>query len=262
MSTKTYSIIVAEDEELLLENLIRKIKQLPLPFKIVAASQTGIQALELVDEHRPDILITDIRMPVMNGLELIQKVHEFYPFIYSVIISGYSDFEYARKAITLNVSDYLLKPIDPDELLKTLSNILHKIQIKTNAYLEVFNADTLRNTPEKIAVILHNFIVENYKNEINLNLIAQYLNYSPSYLTKIFVQQYGCTPSKYIISLRMQTAQKLLIHEPSLSVHQIGELIGYPDQGYFSRIFKKQTGVGPLDFRNQYAGSTKEETAT
>lgn len=139
------------------ENLIEKTKQLPLPFLIVAASQTGIQALELVHKHRPDILITDIRMPVMNGLD----------------------------------------------------------------------------------------IGENYKNEIILNLIPQYLNYSPSYLTKIFVQQYGCTPSKYIISLRMQTAQKLLIHETSLSVHQIGELVGYPDQGYFSRIFKKQTGVDP-----------------
>ena len=74
-------------------------------------------------------------------------------------------------------------------------------------------------------------------------------NYSPSYLTKIFCQVYGCTPSKYLITLRMSHAQRLLVHEPGLSVKQIGEMCGYHDQGYFSRIFKKHTGKSPLEFR-------------
>lgn len=77
------------------------------------------------------------------------------------------------------------------------------------------------------------------------------MNYSPSYLTKIFCQVYDCTPTKYLINLRMSHAQKLLIHEPSLSVKQIGEMCGYHDQGYFSRIFKKHTGKSPLEYKDE-----------
>ena len=106
-------------------------------------------------------------------------------------------------------------------------------------------------TPSQIASVLRDFIIKNYSDDINLNLIADSMNYSPGYLTKIFCQAYDCTPTKYLINLRMHRAQKLLLNEPSLSVRQIGEMCGYHDQGYFSRIFKKHTGKSPLEFRGE-----------
>ncbi|MDD3140990.1 MAG: response regulator, partial [Lachnospiraceae bacterium] len=106
-----YTVVVAEDEELLLNNLVAKIQATELGFDVVGTAQTGIQAYDLVKELNPDLLITDIRMPAMNGIALLEKVRESYPLMKFIIVSGFSDFEYARSAIQLQVSEYLLKPI-------------------------------------------------------------------------------------------------------------------------------------------------------
>lgn len=251
MDKQPYSVIVAEDEELLLNNLIQKIHSTNLNFMVTAKAQTGSQALELVKQFNPDVLITDIKMPVMTGIELIEQVHQQYPSVRTVIISGFSDFEYAKKAITYRVEAYLLKPIDTDELSEALLKIKTQLELEQAAYNNIFNETMSSNTPQQIAQILKDYIVHNYHEDINLNSIAQNLNYSPSYLTKIFSQYYDTTPNKYIISLRIQQAQHLLVHNPELSIKQIGEIIGYPDQGYFSRIFKKQTNLSPYDYREK-----------
>ena len=246
-----YTVIVAEDEELLLNNLVKKIQNADPDFQVAGTAQTGDQALTLVEKLHPDVIITDIRMPVMDGISLLTKVRSQFPFIKFIITSGFSDFEYAKKAISLKVSDYLLKPVDPDELQEALQKIKREFQIASKDYESVFNIGTASMTPAQIASVLKDFIIKNYRDDINLNLIADNMNYSPSYLTKIFCQAYDCTPTKYLINLRMHQAQKLLLHEPSLSVRQIGEMCGYHDQGYFSRIFKKHTGKSPLEFRGE-----------
>lgn len=244
-----YTIVVAEDEELLLNNLISKIQKADEDFEVVGKAQTGSQAYDLIEKLEPDVVITDIRMPVMDGISLLTKVREQFPLTKFIITSGYSDFEYARSAINLKVSDYLLKPVDPEELRTVLIKIKREFQITKTNYEEVFNLGTTRMSPAQIANLLKDFLVENYAQDINLNLIANNLNYSPSYLTKIFCQVYDCTPSKYIINLRMSKAQRMLLHNPELSIRQIGEMVGYHDQGYFSRIFKKQTGKSPFEYR-------------
>lgn len=216
---------------------------------MVGKAQTGVQAYELIEKLNPDVVITDIRMPVMDGIALLTKVRQQFPLTKFVITSGFSDFEYARSAISLQVSDYLLKPIDPDELSDVLLKIKKEFQIAKADYEDVFNNATARMTSGQIASLLKDFLVENYAQDINLNLIANIMNYSPSYLTKIFCQVYDQTPSKYITNLRLTHAQRMLLHNPELSIKEIGEMVGYHDQGYFSRIFKKQTGLSPFEYR-------------
>ena len=111
-----------------------------------------------------------------------------------------------------------------------------------------------RNTPEQIAKVLKEYMIHNYNVDINLNIIASNMNYSSSYLTKIFCQKYDMTPSKYITFLRITQAKQYLLHKPELSMRQIGEIVGYHDQAYFSRIFKKQTGMSPFDYREKPEG--------
>lgn len=251
MNKQPYRAIVAEDEELLLHNLVQKIQQTNMNFEVIATAQTGSQALALVKEHNPDVLITDIKMPMMTGIELLEQVHQQFPSVRTMIISGFSDFEYAKKAISYRVEAYLLKPIDFEELQDALLKLKTTLELEQASYQEIFNEVISNSTPQQIAETLKEYIVHNYNQEINLNSISQNLNYSPSYLTKLFNQVYNTTPNKYIISLRIQQAQHLLIHNPELSIRQIGEIIGYPEQGYFSRIFKKQTGSSPYDYREQ-----------
>lgn len=156
----TYTVIVAEDEELLLTNLVQKIQKADPDFQVAGTAQTGDQALALVEKLSPDLVVTDIRMPVMDGITLLTKVREQFPFTKFIITSGFSDFEYAKKAITLKVSDYLLKPVDSEELKEALSKIKQEFQIAGNDYEEVFNARTAAMTPTQIATLLKDFIVK------------------------------------------------------------------------------------------------------
>ena len=249
MNTQTFKVIVAEDEVLLLNNLVSKINNSDLGFEVIGKAQTGKQALDLVKKLSPDLIITDIKMPLMDGITFLENVHQRFPHIYSIILSGFSDFEYAKSAIQLQVSEYLLKPIDPDELYNALFKIKTKLEVEQSSYSDIFNESMTRKTSEQIALALKEYILHNYTTDINLNLIANNMNYSSGYLTKIFFQSYETTPSKYIISLRISKAKHLLSYNHELSIKQIGEIIGYHDQGYFSRIFKKQTGVSPFEYR-------------
>ena len=246
----SYKIVIAEDEELQLNSLVKKVEKFCPGFTVVGTAQTGSQAYKLICEKAPDILISDIRMPVMTGIELMEKARIMFPELQFIIISGFSEFEYARSAIRLQVSDYLLKPVETEDLQKALNKIRLKLQERAQEESAAFNGDSENKTAEQVAFAVIEYLQHHYNEEVNLNQIASALHYSPSYLTKIFVQQYDTTPSKYMISLRMQKAQQLLAHNPELSVRQIGETVGYPEQGYFSRIFKKYVGVSPLEYRS------------
>jgi len=249
MDNVNYTVVIAEDEELLLENLIQKIERTDLGFSVLGSAKTGADAYEIIKEYSPDLLITDIKMPVLTGLELIEKVRNHYPHTRFIITSGFSDFEYTKSAIRFQVCDYLLKPIDADELYRALQTIREQLDISRKEYASIFPSSMIRKPPEEIAEAVKEYLLHNFTEDINLNLIAKNMNYSSSYLTKIFQQVYDTTPSKYMITLRINKAKHYLNHNPELSIRQIGELIGYPDQSYFSRIFKKHTRVSPFDYR-------------
>lgn len=245
-----YSVVVVEDEMLLKENLIKKINSIGLDFEVVGSAQTGIQGYELIQDLQPDVLITDIKMPVMDGLSLIKEVRDHYPTIDCIIVSGFSDFNYAKEAIHYDVKEYLLKPVDDKDLYDILSHLQTSYRSRDNAYDDLFRQENAAMSPSDIAGMLHAYLNDHFNEDVKMSQIADRMNYSCSYLTKVFCNEYNLTPSKYLISIRMQKAQQMLKHNPELTVRQIGESVGYPEQGYFSRIFKKQTGASPLEYRD------------
>lgn len=243
-----YEVIIAEDEELILNNLVQKINAHP-QFKVAQKAQTGTQALEMVKETPPVLLITDIRMPMMDGMELLTRTRELYPDIKFTIISGFSDFEYAREAIHLKVYDYLLKPVSQNDIHLMLTRLQKDLELEKGDYQSYFSETYVHTAPAEIAGLLHEFINTHYQSPLNLNLIAQTMHYSQGYLSKVFLREYHCTPIKYLNQVRFQKACYLLLHNPELTINQIAELTGYEDQGYFSKTFKKNMGLSPLQYR-------------
>lgn len=248
-----FGVVVAEDEILIQQNIIKKIENSDTGFTVVGKAQTGIQALELINEYNPYLLVTDIRMPVMSGLELIEKAKETHPDLDTIVVSGYSDFEYAQQAIHLQVREYLLKPVDPDKLKEVLLTLATRYCLQKNELEKTFSSEMSARSPKEIADLLKEYLTTEYASEMNLNLIAENLNYSPSYLTKIFLQYHHMAPTKYLITLRMQKAKELMDRNPDYPISAIGEAVGYPDPGYFSRVFKKYEGLSPQKYRTRLA---------
>ena len=246
-----YEVIIAEDEELILHNLVQKVNNHPA-FHVVAEAQTGSAALDQIRKHLPTLLITDIRMPVMDGMELLSKARDLYPDMKFIIISGFSDFEYAREAIQLKVYDYLLKPVSQKDINDVLLRLQKDLELEEEDYQNYFSEDYAHSSPAHIAELLHEFINTHYQKPLNLNMISQSMSYSQSYLNKVFVQKYGCTPIKYLNQVRFQKSCQLLLRNPELTINNVAELTGYEDQGYFSRIFKKNTGLSPLQYRKNH----------
>lgn len=138
MDRKTIKILVVEDEILLLRNIRKKITAVSEDFQIIGEAFNGKEALEIIEHNAPDIVFTDIRMPIMDGLELSKILHTKYPEIYTVIVTGYNDFDYARTALCYRVHDYLLKPLKSEELTRLLNTLKTKIITQRDAEFHLF----------------------------------------------------------------------------------------------------------------------------
>jgi YesN/AraC family two-component response regulator len=251
--TRQIRVIVAEDEDLIRNNLVRKIDGLGEAVKVVGTSQNGKEALELVQAGQPDLLVTDIRMPVMDGMELIKHMHLYHPRVYKIITSGYADFEYARQAIQFGVTDYLLKPISANELQRVIARVKAAIESEESAYKD--NMRGIHNpgmNTEEIVDRVQQFLRDNFRKEVSLEQIARNFNFNASYLSKLFIKHTGELPSRYLMALRINEAKYLMANHRHLSVKEVGEQVGYPDQFYFSRIFKQMTGCTPKDYLNEH----------
>lgn len=254
-NTRNYKYLVAEDERLIRQNLIKKTTRLNLPLELSGEAANGMEAIQLIEKNCPDIVITDIIMPKCDGLELTEYLYKNHPAVKVVILSGYNDFNYAQKAIRFSVKDYLLKPTTPEALSATLQKLLITLQTESED-LQV-NSSTLEQ--KDIFELLEKYLQENFKQEISSQELASKFGFTSEYLGKIFKKYSGMTPSKYLTRLRMNEAKRLLISHPDMEIQKIGELVGYKDSFYFSRAFKSYTDIQPSEYRNQKTDQTAEE---
>jgi len=177
----------------------------------------------------------------------LEELQESKKFIHCVILTGYADFSYAQSAVRYGVSDYLLKPVNSEELHQTLK----KIELAILADNELLIQSSSENTykPEEIVALVKEYIQKHYADDITLNTISQNLGFSSSYLTKVFNKVMGTTPSKFIRDYRMNIAKQLL-NEPGSSVNTVSAAIGYSDPFHFSKSFKQTFGISPTEYKN------------
>ncbi len=250
-----YNILVVEDEVLLGQSLARHIEDLNDGFQVVCQAQNGKEALDCLRSQNVHLVISDIRMPVMDGLALAKVIHEEFPHILTVLLTGYADFAYAREAIKQGVFDYLLKPVATEDLENTLMHARLQLQ----KYCELQEESSLAGRgAEEIVEYTVLYMREHYMDEIDISSFAASLGFTPSYLTKIFSKYKGNTPLKYLTVLRIREAQRLLA-DTNLPIREVGARVGYPDQFHFSKTFRKITGRNPSAYRKEMQESQEAQ---
>ncbi len=245
-----YNILLAEDEILLRQSLSNSIDALDSGFRVTCQVSNGEEALQCLKTENIHLVITDIRMPAMDGLALARRIHEQYPHIFTMILTGYADFSYAQEALKQGVFDYMLKPVSTEDLESALSHVRLQLQ----KYCELDEDSTLvGKSVEQIVEYTVLYMREHYMDSIDISSFSAANGFTSAYLTKLFNRYKGETPSKYLTDIRIHEAKRLLA-DTSLPIREIGIQVGYPDQFHFSKTFRKHTGMNPTAYRRQKQG--------
>ena len=256
-----FNILVADDEKLLREGMCRAIDSLKLFQSFTASS--GLEALAIMRDHVIDAMLLDISMPDMNGIELMRTLstHARRPVV--VIISGYEDFAYAQQALTYGALDYVLKPIDSDDVREIGRRLFSIIDERTReqaqnekmrALIQELTApvQTVEQDPPKhIADAVKRLIERHYTEpDLSVNRLSILLNYSPNYLGNLFKRSFSMSINDFLNQYRITQAKRLM-DETNKMVYEIAFEVGFSDQHYFSRTFKKYAGVPPSEYRGK-----------
>ena len=235
-----YRIMIADDEPLIREGISELIHSFDMDIKVVCQAENGLQAVRLAEKYSPDIIIMDIEMPQLNGLEAIEQIHSTLDTAVFIILSSYDNFRYAQQAIALGVNRYLLKPVNEKELRETIRICIDHFENNLSPTSVSYESDHKQN--------LVDFINHNYSNpQLDTRMIEEHFNISRSTIFKIMKEITDQSLVEYITMIRIRQAVKLL--STSLTFKEIAYQVGYTDPYYFSRIFKKSTGYTPTEYR-------------
>jgi two-component system response regulator YesN len=259
-------VVVIDDEKWIRNLIINLLPYNKYPISIVGEAEDGVEGLELISKVKPDIILTDIRMPLLSGLDLIKELNKKLPQSRIIIVSGYDSFDYAQTAIKYGVVDFILKPVEESELESAFKKAIKLIKkdeklIKTKHlekqvkrlsmdFIEALNDDYPHMTNEKIRKSLI-YIDRNYTNCISLNDVSEAVFMNSSYFSDIFKKEVGIGFNQYLMDIRFKAAKKLLVEQKDLSIGDISTIVGFIDVNYFSRLFKKKFSCTPHEFRNQ-----------
>ncbi len=241
------NIIIADDEEFIRLGLQKILGKMELGIRVLGSYSNGHDAwshISQLEDGELDVLITDIKMPMMDGLRLIEQLKD--RPVAKIVLSGFSEFEYARRALRYGVKDYLLKPVDK----ASLHELLVRIRQERQQAAEEVPDDAERLTREHYVIEQMKSIVEqDYGKNFEMERIAETVGMSASYLSRLFRQETGKTLTEYLIEIRIEKAKQYLDDHPSLKNYEISQLVGYSDPVYFNKLFKKMVGVTPKDYK-------------
>lgn len=239
-----YKVIIIDDEPWTIIDIEQTFALKDMGFEIIDSFRSPLKALPVIVSKKPDLIITDIRMPGMTGLELMQKVRAQNIPCAFIVVSGYSDFVYAREAISYGVSGYCLKPLNPEETALCLKRVKEKL-------------DSQRALPaapkyfDRTFDSILNYMNTHFTEKLTLKSLADMFDLNPNYCCSLFTKYLRKTFSQYLTELRITEAQSLL-RTTNYSLDQIASLTGYSDYFYFSKVFKKQCTYSPRAYRKLF----------
>lgn len=249
-----YRVVLVDDEQIILQGLKRVFPWKDYGCEVVDTASDGREGIELIRKVRPHIVLTDIRMPNMDGLAMIAALKTEFPNLQIAVLTAFRDFDYAQEAIRLGVSRFLLKPSKMDELREAIghmTDVLHSLpQEDENEQLE----DSQSEAGNFVARAAMQYIREHYAEHISLSDVAESVFVSPWHLSKLINGCLGQSFFDIVNGLRISEAKELLM-DPGLKVHEIAMRVGYSDVAHFSKNFKKSVGVSPMEWRSGSRGN-------
>jgi two component transcriptional regulator len=233
-------VLIADDEPMIREGLRDMLMSFELNLKVVGEAKNGLEALGLSKTLEPDIILADICMPKLSGLDFIKQLKQGVKKQSDIIIiSGFNEFEYARQAISLGVNDYLLKPVKEEELKASIKKCRPDILEMSEGQIE----QNIGFTDECLELLK-----ESYQNkDISLKTIAFRLSINPDYLSHKLKEETGFTFKEWLTKLRIKRASELL-EMRKYTVYEVADMVGYSNQHYFSTVFKQYTGKSPKNY--------------
>ncbi len=276
-----YKIFIIDDEPMIIKGLQTLVPWEEIHCEICGTAKNGVEGLEAIIAKKPDIVISDIRMPRLNGLEMIEQLKAEAKETKFIVLTSYREFDYAQKAVGLGVVKYLLKPTNIEDIKSAvieamlqledehskeedIQRLRNKLEETMNIYNETAHIHLEESSQEAskeqeesesrmkyLAVQAINYMKENYSHKLDLQEVADYLFISTWYLCKILKQELDNSFVQLLNEIRIQEAKRLLV-ETQYKVYEIGDKVGYADTPYFTKTFKKYTGVTPNQYRNTY----------
>lgn len=244
-------VLIIDDEPLQRQGIVRMTPWTDFDAEVVGDTGSGMEGILLARRLRPDVLIVDIKMPGISGLEVIEQLRGEIDAEY-IILSGYGEFEFAQQAIALGVCAYLLKPLDDEELAAAMKEGAERI-CRRRARAEEDGQPTIRIPQEEPVrgYLLHavRYMETHLEQSITVREVAEALGISVSYLHKLFARC-GTSFSVYLTECRLHRAGKML-RESDEKIYVIAAACGYQDTRYFSKIFQKHTGLKPTEYRSE-----------
>lgn len=276
-----YRLLIVEDEDIIRQGISKIIQDMALPLTAILEARSGSEAMALARSERVDMVISDIRMERGDGLSLIRQLREEGLCRHFIIISGYGEFAYAQQAISLGVSEYLLKPVKKKNLADALGKLLGLLEqeqeqakiaatnhgLLTTADhglvavadhtqgLEGFNRirqdlGTLPHAPESNAIsFILQYMEHHYDQNITLKSAADRIYMNASYFSTLFRKKTGITFIHYLQKLRIERAKELLL-DPQYKIYEVAVKVGFVDEKYFFKVFKNCEGVTPNEYRD------------
>ena len=241
---KKLHVLLVDDEIMIREGFKRLFDWEAHDCEVVGEAADGMEALAKIDMLQPDIVIMDINIPIMSGLKVIQLCRIKHPKTAFVIVSGYDDFSYCQQALRLQITDYILKPVNYEEFGSCIDNL--KISLYENRMV-----NEPMQQEERTINGLTRYMQEHLSEEITLSVLAEEFHLNAQYISQLFKNEIGVGFFAYLTNIRLEKAKKLLL-STALPIADVAEQSGYGDYRVFTKVFKKAEGITPSQYRRDF----------
>ena len=240
-------VLIVEDEEMIRKGIVLTVDWAALDCVVVGEASNGLEGLEAARRLEPTLIITDLKMPLMDGLEMLRALREEGCGAYVIILTAYDQFDYAQSALRLGAVDYLLKPFHDGELESAVNRLCSRME--NGAPAPETMGTPRKGDKSKYVLEAMAYISKHYNEpDISVGTVAQSLNISEGYLSHTFKKETDYTLLNYLTRYRIHKAMELL-KDCRVKVYEVAEQVGYRDIAYFSATFKKYTGISPSEYQ-------------